>query len=862
MIKMVSRVKLRKVEELAGIDIARDVRQGRRGSVEENVKIKLTIPLLELLGYNVRRDMDFEHHVRDKRADIALMFDRKPRLIIETKSLDENLDRHVEQALGYAFDEGVNWVMLTSGIETRLYKSFVDGATPRDRVLFSTDLSGLPQTFPQLEAYASKKSLRNEKALNARAEHVMDSITAKALVDDLALCREVLYQNLYDQFSRRYKSDRAFKGVIDSWARSVQMDPSDRRLIDKLCKEGAYTLTNRLLFLRICEDRGFVRPKLTDAGIKHWKQMTSEPLDKLVKFAFKEIGAYFSWLYQAPLFDSVSYDDIEWDEETIEAVLSRFKQHDFSKISRDIIGRAYEQHISREERKKLGQFYTPDFVIDYILSRVDLRPDSRVLDPACGSGGFLIRAYDALRELRLRAGTSEEAIHSKLLGENLYGIDINPFAVQLTVMNLLLRDLDNPPGRVNVAAGDTLEKVEEGPLKKTAGVEVSHAQLARKGPFDVVVGNPPYISFGTRGTRGKGKKDLLDAIREAYPNSAEYKISMYAVFMDRALQLLKERGEFGFIVPDSFLLGRYFSKIRRHILDTCKIKEVVLFQKDFWQYGVVGRPVVIMLQKESDARARASNRLATKLCLTEDDLETGNFRSYSYGQDYFEGLPYNRFRLFFDAPSKQLVETMETDSKNLGDMVEIHVGIRSKVGQRRIVSDTKKGANWERGLLSGSEVTRYSVDYAGNYIRIDPKVLWSGGFDPELISQDKLLMRKTGDSLISAYDDSGYYHLDNLHFMVPKGDEYSLKYVLAVLNSSLMNHFYHLISLEFGRAMAQTDIETIEKLPMKPIGAAEQQGLVKLVDRRLSSESPALDRQIDAMVMDLYGVSSIPDGAW
>ncbi|MBW2984472.1 N-6 DNA methylase [Candidatus Woesearchaeota archaeon] len=850
MVKMVSNAKLKKVEELAGIDIDRDVRQGRRGSVEENVKIKLTIPLLGLLGYSVRRDMDFEHHVRNKRADIALMFGRKPRMIVETKSLDENLDSHVEQALGYAFDEGINWVMLTSGIETRLYKSLVEGAAPRDRVLFSTDLSSLPQIFPQLEAYASKRSLRSEKALNERVEHVRASITTNALVGDLAFCREVLYTSLYTQFSRRYKSDRAFKSVIDSWARSVQMDPSDSRLIDKLCKEGAYALTNRLLFLRICEDKGFVKPKLTDAGIKHWREMTAEPLDKLVSFAFEEIGAYFSGLYHTPLFDNISYEDIEWDDEVIATVLSRFKQHDFSKISRDIIGRAYEQHIPKEERKRLGQFYTPDFVIDYIVGRVGLKPDSRVLDPACGSGGFLIRAYDALRELRLRAGTSEETVHSEVLSENLFGIDINPFAVQLTVMNLLLRDLDHPLGRVNIAAGDTLEKAAEG----------SYAELLREAPFDAVVGNPPYISFGARGTRGKGKKDLLDAIRHAYPNSAEYKISIYAVFMDRALQLLREGGEFGFIVPDSFLLGRYFSKIRRHILDTCKIKEVVLFQKDFWQYGVVGRPVIIMLQKEPDGRARAGNRLTAKLCLKEEDLETGNFRSHSYRQDYFEALPFNRFRLFFDAPSKQLVETMERDSMDLGDMVEIHVGIRSKVGQRGIVSDTKKGANWKRGLVSGSEVTRYSVDYAGNYIRVDPKVLWSGGFDPELVLQDKLLMRKTGDSLISAYDDKGYYHLDNLHFMVPKGAEYSLKYVLAVLNSSLMNHYYHLISLEFGRAMAQTDIETLERLPIKPIPMPEQQRFARLVDRRLSGQ--ALDKQIDARVMDLYGVSSIPDGVW
>ena len=98
-------------------------------------------------------------------------------------------------------------------------------------------------------------------------------------------------------------------------------------------------------------------------------------------------------------------------------------------------------------------------------------------------------------------------------------------------------------------------------------------------------------------------------LKSNYPNSAEYKISMYAVFMERAIRLLAKEGRFGFIIPDGFVLGRYFSKLRRYILDTCKIVEIVLFNKDFWKYGVVGRPVIIILEKGGNKDVRLSNKV-------------------------------------------------------------------------------------------------------------------------------------------------------------------------------------------------------------------------------------------------------------
>jgi len=861
--------------DLVSLDIDKYVRRAE-GKVEENVKIKLILPLLKLLGYDTQKDMDFEHHVRDKRADIALLFEGSPKLIVETKDLSVNLDYHVNQALDYAFNKGVDWVVLTNGIEIRLYKSYITGVPPLDRKIFSTQLSELAFTFPSLSERISKENLQTAKRIIKEAEEVRETVTANILIKDLAKCKRRLFLDLSDQFKIRYKDDLKFKETIDAWADRVNMSLDDPHLIEKLCTEGAYTLINRLLFLRICEDRGHVKAKFNKDMLKEWRAMVEKP-SRMLGLAFEEIADQFEGLYRAPLFDDIRFEDVKWSEEAVNFILNTLGEHDFGQITKDILGRAYEQHISKKERKVLGQFYTPDFVIDYILDRVSLSPDKKVLDPACGSGGFLIKAYDRLKEYYRKEGWAEEKIHDEILSKNLYGIDINPFATQLTVMNLFLKDLEHPTSHVNIAEGDSLERLEnsfdldyfqrESPLNKVTNSDkkFSHGILLKQMPFDIVVGNPPYISFGVRGSRdwAKKKRALIDSLREKYPNSAEYKISIYAIFLQRGIELLKPGGKLGFIVPDSFLLGRYFSKLRKYVLNNCAIVEVVLFTKDFWRYGIVGSPVIIILRKEPDEKKRKSNEVTAKLYATSDDIAQDKFKSYSYPQNYFEKTIYNRFRLFFDRASKSFVTKMEKDATLLGGengIVTIRVGVRSKIGQKKIVSESKKGRHWQRGLISGGQIHRYSLKYEGHFINLDPDLLWGGGWDPKIVSSKKLLLRKTGDSLIATYDNKGYYHLDNLHSIVLNRKDYNLKYILAILNSKLMNHYYHLISLELGRAMAQTDIETIEQLPIKKASPVAQSRIAKLVDKILRLNEQLQKEKVGKKAEDLKkGIETIDE---
>ena len=150
---------VKKVKELQNIDLD-DVLVGKKTGVEENIKLKIVIELLKLLGFDIVKDMDFEHYVKNKRADIAILYEGKPKIMIECKSIEQELDKHIEQALFYAIKKQVNYVILTNGIEIRLYKSFIENITnPSDRLLLKIPLRDLEIHWNELNEWISKGSI-------------------------------------------------------------------------------------------------------------------------------------------------------------------------------------------------------------------------------------------------------------------------------------------------------------------------------------------------------------------------------------------------------------------------------------------------------------------------------------------------------------------------------------------------------------------------------------------------------------------------------------------------------------------------------------------------------------------------------
>ncbi|MHB8278188.1 MAG: Eco57I restriction-modification methylase domain-containing protein [Candidatus Humimicrobiaceae bacterium] len=582
------------------------------GNNEENIKIKIIIPILELLGYNKIQDLDFEKNIRNKRADIAIIVNSKVKLIVETKKFSEKLDDHIDQALSYAWNFQVNWVFLTNGLEIRLYKSFIEGVVDyRDRLIFKTKIDALEENFDSLYKLISKSNIINEENLNSVVKSIKENVTEKLLINDLYECRKRLYNDLFDNIKDRYKYDDDFKKTLIKWAFETNINTEDPSFLEKLCLEGVYTLINRVLFLRILEDRKFVKPKLDSESLDYLKRMV-EKTSSIMNLAFKEIGEKFGGLYYAPLFDSIYLEDIEWNDESILFLLERLSSHNFAEINRDIIGKTYEKHISKQERKDLGQFYTPDYIIEVILNftikelfKVKPPNEIKILDPACGSGGFLIKAYDILRKEYLEKGFYSNTIHQHILENNLYGIDINPFATQLTAMNLLLKDLENPTAKINIVVGDSLDRrldnsleidLHDTPLSKINNYNKSWASLKSiidNKPFDVIIGNPPYIRV----------QNLEEQKKKVYKKLYQSAVGSYDIcilFLERALELLSNGGILGFIISSKFMNSNYGKNIRKYIKDNAVIENIIDLRELKIFDEATTYPIILIIRKQEN----------------------------------------------------------------------------------------------------------------------------------------------------------------------------------------------------------------------------------------------------------------------
>lgn len=370
--------------------------------------------------------------------------------------------------------------------------------------------------------------------------------------------------------------------------------------------------------------------------------------------------------------------------------------------------------------------------------------------------------------------------------------------------------------------------------------------------FDIVIGNPPYVGFGVRNSE-KISQSYKDEIIRLYPNSAEYKINLYPLFIERALLLCQKRGIQSFIVPDSFLLGKYFSKIRKYILDTVQISKILLFSEPVFE-AVVGYSVVYIFKKTTDKK---NNIDVVKV----NDPDLTNLKPYTYSQDTFEKTKLNRFRLYFNNEEKMLIEKVEKQKRSIGELIEFKSGLISKIGQKEIISPEKKSEEWHKGIISGGEINRYCISWDGNYIRYK-KDLIKSGFGNVSYFENKIFVRQTGDKLISAFDTIGYLCLNNVHVGNIVNKIYSPETITSILNSKLINKYYEIISLEKGRVMAQIDIDVLDSIPVPNITKDEEEIIKKLVDgivilkkQNKDADTNNLESQIDQLVYKLFDLT-------
>lgn len=230
----------------------------------------------------------------------------------------------------------------------------------------------------------------------------------------------------------------------------------------------------------------------------------------------------------------------------------------------------YEKSLSEEIKKSKGIYYTPKFIVDYILNKTlkehDIlsNPCPKILDISCGCGNFLLEAYDILYEMFecYRHELKIENIHKHIIENCIYGVDIDKNAVDILNNSLRNKDIDSEVLKTNIYCFDSLNK-------NNLGQDVINLFWENK--FDYIIGNPPYIGHKSLGK--EYKNFLLKEYSEVYRDKSD----IYYCFYKRVIDLLSEDGIVSIITPRYFLESISGKHLRNYILNNSYINEIIDF---------------------------------------------------------------------------------------------------------------------------------------------------------------------------------------------------------------------------------------------------------------------------------------------
>ncbi|MDP3063363.1 MAG: N-6 DNA methylase, partial [Chloroflexota bacterium] len=604
---------------------------------EANTKKDFIRPLFEALGWRFegQDEVSEEHPVGSGRADYLFRIGGVSRFYLEAKSLRHDLASQPKwetQAVSYAYSKSISWAVLTNFKELWLFAASEHGRRPFINLTLNEYLTDFEKLW-----LLSKESLESG-LLDAEARKLgvvpPSTPVERRLFQQLRVWREKLFTNIHG-----YRPDLNFAQVDET----IQM------------------LFNRLIFIRTCEDRALEDPVLMPMLRQHLDaHRRGRPLVEELRRAFRQFDGY----YDSELFALHLVDQTEMDDDLLEEVLKGLytvpggtAEYDFSAIDADILGRVYEMYLGHvaqvaarrhrelqlmfergftteqalqevvqvveapQRRKEHGIYYTPKWVTDYIVRQTvgrfieehEKRPDAiheiRILDPACGSGSFLIRAYDELLRWHARSSGRPEAHvfadeRLPILHNNIYGVDLDRQAVEIARLNLLLRALAKrerlPTLADNVKRGNSLVSGGEAELKPYFGDKWHEKQpfdwerefpdATKDSGFDVVIGNPPYVRIQSL------DRAEADYYRDHY-ESAYGSFDIYVPFIERGLKLLKPGGRLGYITSGKFLKAQYGKKLQELLMREATVDAIVDLSAQEVFAEATTYPAIIILRK-------------------------------------------------------------------------------------------------------------------------------------------------------------------------------------------------------------------------------------------------------------------------
>ncbi len=690
---------------------------------EEMTKKDFILPLFRALGWNIEdsNEVTAEETISRKRVDYGFRINGIPKFFLEAKAIKENLDnpKFIEQAINYAWHKGCTWAVLTDFESVKIFNAEWKTTNPLQSHLKTIPCQEFLDRFNELWLL-SKESFEQgliDKEAEKWGKKTRKISVDKQLLADFTRFRELLSKNIIKQNQSKNLTEE-------------ELDEAVQRLLD------------RLIFIRNCEDRDMEEKKLWEA--KNEPNIPSE---------LSAVFDYFDDQYNSKIFTKHLCDSLEIEKEVLHEIIEglyytkdKSVSYDFSAIEADVLGNIYEQYLghilkksekraklteNHAHRKEQGIYYTPTYIVDYIvrntlgelLKNKKVNPEKiRVLDPACGSGSFLIKAFDILNEYYAKhyknyAQTQIDfktglpfSTKSIILKNNIFGVDLDKQAVEIAQLNLLLKVAEKrqelPLLQENIKCGNSLIDDPAVAGDKAFKWEEEFKEIMQEGGFDVVVGNPPYINIKILTKTNKKEKEFYQTKYEVVSGSYD----IYILFIERTIKLLKNGGMFGFIVPNKFTVTDYGLLLRKFILNNCIIKKIIDVSNLPVFKGVGTYPVLIILKKEDNKNKRLKNVL--EVLHIKNETELNKSIGLKIKQSEYEKNNFNIFSLESTSSKNNIIDKLKSISTVLGQISTVNCGTTGFEYQNwgKLITEKKEDDAFYLPFIITGNIDKYTIN--------------------------------------------------------------------------------------------------------------------------------------------------------
>ena len=652
--------------------------------------------------------------------------------------------------------------------------------------------------------------------------------------------------------------DKEFLKSLDEWRTLLAetIIKENKQLDEDELNFVVQQTLDRIIFLRICEDRNIEPYGSLKECLNH-----GDYYQNLLQEFKQADDKYNSGLFNFKK-DKLS-PQITISKKTIKTIINQLYYpecpYEFSVLSVEILGSAYEQFLGKtitinskgiaetelkpEVRKAGGVYYTPQYIVEYIVANTveklcfNKTPSQvaniKILDPACGSGSFLLGAYQYLlnwhKDYYLKNPNKKNPLtpdgnlttseKKKILLNNIFGVDIDTNAVEVTKLSLLLRCMEGetlasishqmtmfkervlPTLDDNIKSGNSLidtdyydPRFDFGEEKKVKPFswQKAYPSIFKSGGFDIVIGNPPYVF--TRDVDWSdqvknyfwSKFEISKADDKSRKNQSG-KINLYILFIIKSTELLNNKGILSFIIPNGLLRTTTYDTARKFILERTTIERIVDLKDGVFE-GVTASTIILNLINNTEKR---DTLIIDSNCKIDGFINEA--KTTTTMQSNFLLNVSHTFSLYINPLEQRLFSKISNANIFLKDIIiDIIEGI---VAHKEFISDRVITSEY-KPMLEGKDIKKYQTNFGGNYVLFDRKKIHRARPDYLWEAKKKIVIQRISGGkspLVSTIDIEKYLAFASTNLLLIKESSLSIypyELICALINSKLWNFYY------------------------------------------------------------------------